>query len=61
VPPESEQAQAEQTQESTDADHVTSKSDSGSTEGALGTSNETESQAGGESSAEEKTEADTDN
>ncbi len=61
VPAESEQAQAEQTQESTDADPVRSKSDSGSTGGALGTSNGADSQAGGESSAEEKTEADTDN
>jgi len=61
VPPESEQARAEQTQESADADPVTGKSDSGSTEGALGTSNGAESQADGESSAEEKTEADTDN
>jgi len=61
VPVESEQAQAEQTQEGTDADPVRSKSDSGSTGGALGTSNGAESQAGGESSAEEKTEADTDN
>jgi len=61
VPVESEQAQAEQTQEGTDADTVTGKSDSGSTGGALGTSNGADSQAGGESSAEEKTEADTDN
>jgi len=61
VPAESEQAQAEQTQEGTDADTVTGKSDSGSTGAALGTSNGADSQAGGESSAEEKTEADTDN
>jgi len=61
VPAESEETQAEQTQESTDADPVRSKSDSGSTGGAPGTSNGVDSQAGSESSAEEKNEADTDN
>jgi len=61
VPAEPEPAEAEQTQENADADPLRSKSNSGSTEGALGTSNEAGSQTDGESTAEEKTEPDTDN